>query len=446
MASLNSVVVVFLESLKMPLIIGPTVVSNLLLFALPGFVLGLVLGWSWKPKFPILSSFESLTATTNSKDSNHTCLLISSLPSILNQRFVLPFPWISTVAADNYSNDEPVVSPINSSDEYCSSDSPEPGKSIAVTSEDVEHLCQLVEGRDGGRPWTQILDRHTPTMLYQAWHRDPEIGPPQYRSRSVYQDVTPELVRDFFWDDDFRSNWDDMLIRAETLEECPITGTMLVHWTRKFPFFCSDREYIIGRRIWEAGRSYYCVTKGVPCSSVPRRNKPRRVDLYYSSYCIRAVESNKGDGQLSACEVLLFHHEDMGIPREIAKFGIGKGMWGAVKKIEPGLRAYQKSRASTTASLSRCAFMAQLNTKLSADYLRSLEVEVINSQRDIPIEAVETLHSDDEKPTKTPCKNLAKLLIVGGAVVLACSLDRGLLTKTVVSGVVTSLFKIGRRL
>ena len=29
----------------------------------------------------------------------------------------------------------------------------------------------------------------------------------------------------------------------------------------QFPFFCSDREYIIGRRIWETGRTYYCVTK-----------------------------------------------------------------------------------------------------------------------------------------------------------------------------------------
>jgi hypothetical protein len=28
--------------------------------------------------------------------------------------------------------------------------------------------------------------------------------------------------------------------------------------------------------------------QGVPSSSVPRRDKPRRVDLYYSSWCIRA--------------------------------------------------------------------------------------------------------------------------------------------------------------
>ncbi|XLU35061.1 hypothetical protein S245_071127, partial [Arachis hypogaea] len=52
-------------------------------------------------------------------------------------------------------------------------------------------------------------------------------------------------------------------------------------------FFCSDREYIIGRRIWDAGQAYYCVTKGVPCPSMPRHNKPKRVDLHYSSWCIR---------------------------------------------------------------------------------------------------------------------------------------------------------------
>ncbi|KAI3871371.1 hypothetical protein MKX03_002380, partial [Papaver bracteatum] len=146
---MSSVVVVFLESLKMPFIIGPIVFSNLLLFALPGFVLGLVLGWSWKPKFPNLySSFESSTSTTNSKNSNHTCLLISHvISSLLNQRFISN---VAATAADNYSNDEPVVSPINSYDEYCSI-LPEPGKSVVVTSEDVEHLCQLVEGRDGGR-------------------------------------------------------------------------------------------------------------------------------------------------------------------------------------------------------------------------------------------------------------------------------------------------------
>ena len=55
------------------------------------------------------------------------------------------------------------------------------------------------------------------------------------------------MLKDFFWDDEFRAKWDDMLIQSETLEECPTTGTMVVQWVRKvggcFPsceFLCSD--------------------------------------------------------------------------------------------------------------------------------------------------------------------------------------------------------------
>lgn len=49
----------------------------------------------------------------------------------------------------------------------------------------------------------------------------------------MYEDTTPELMRDFFWDDEFRLKWDDMLIEAETLEECQENGTMMVKWVRK---------------------------------------------------------------------------------------------------------------------------------------------------------------------------------------------------------------------
>jgi hypothetical protein len=39
-----------------------------------------------------------------------------------------------------------------------------------------------------------------------------------------------------------------------------LLNLLFFFWVQ-FPFFCSDREYIIGRRIWESGRLYYCVTK-----------------------------------------------------------------------------------------------------------------------------------------------------------------------------------------
>lgn len=303
-------------------------------------------------------------------------------------------------------------------------------KSGFVTGDDFRHLWNLVEVKDGGPAWIQMMDRSTPTFSYQAWRRDPHDGPPQYRSRTVFEDATPEMVRDFFWDDDFRSNWDDMLLFSSTLEACKDTGTMVVQWVRKFPFFCSDREYIIGRRIWDAGRVFYCVTKGVQYPSVPRQSKPRRVDLYYSSWCIRAVESKRGDGEMTSCEVLLFHHEDMGIPWEIAKLGVRQGMWGAVKKIEPGLRAYQRAKAAG-AGLSPSAIMAQINTKVS--------VEEFMNERDSTGEV-----PGDEKPSSG--KNIPKMLVVGGAIALACTLDKGLLTKAVIFGVARRFARMGKRM
>ena len=124
----------------------------------------------------------------------------------------------------------------------------------------------------------------------------------------------------------------------------------------------------------------------------------------------------------------------MGIPWEIAKLGVRQGMWGAVKKIDPGLRAYQKERTSG-ASISRSAFMAQINTKVSADYLRSLESCGGDSAE------VETSGASEK-----PRNNIPKLLVVGGAVALACTLDRGLLTKAVIFGVARRFANFGRRL
>ncbi|XP_059449561.1 uncharacterized protein LOC132180673 [Corylus avellana] len=377
------------------------------------FVIGLVVGWTWKPKWATMGR-DKLSCLV-SKPFN---LSASSSPS-----------WTTDNGKDKRQSN---VSPTEY--EECSMSQHHEEKPNLVTEEDLEHLCQLVEMKDGGPPWIHMMDRSAPNLSYQAWRRDLDCGPPQYRSSTVFEDATPEIVRDLFWDDEFRLNWDDMLAFATTIEECPATGTMIVQWIRKFPFFCKDREYIIGRRIWASGRSYYCVTKGVPCPSVPRRDKPRRVDLYYSSWCIRAVESKRGNGQLTACEVLLFHHEDMGIPSEIVKLGVRKGMWGAVKKIEPGLRTYQKARASG-APLSQPAFMARINSKISSEYLQSL-----GSSDDLS--ETQTASTSD-KPSG---RNISKLLIFGGAVVLACSLDRGLLTKAVIFGVARRFGNIGNRL
>ncbi|CAH1453502.1 unnamed protein product [Lactuca virosa] len=415
------------------------VLPDLMMFMLPlwtAVLFGVLVGWVWRPRWAN-SAINNLSTTCLPPKNYSSIDIVSSIPSFNSLKSQLPsclFPFSD--GSPEVSSSEPAS--VSFSD--TSSSKLDTERKNFVGEGELEHLSKLVEEKDGGPSWIGMMEKSTSNMSYQAWKREPEIGPPQYRSRSVYEDTTPELMRDFFWDDEFRLKWDDMLIEAETLEECQDNGTMVVKWVRKFPFFCSDREYIIGRRIWDSEKTYYCVTKGVQYPSVPRRTKPRRVDLYYSSWIIRAVESRKGDGQMSACEVLLFHHEDMGIPWEIAKLGVRQGMWGAVKKIDRGLRWYQK-HVSSGAPLSHCGYMAHINSKVSQAHLRYLNNNTTNDSSQ-EIERCEEL-VNDEKPSG---KNLGKILVVGGAIALACSVDRGLLTKAVIFGVARRFAKMGRRL
>lgn len=408
----------FLEILERPTI--GAVFVEIMVFLGPvwiAFLVGITVGWIWKPKWAAWKN----------------CKFDFSVPSS-------PSASVPSTSKPQgfHSSEAPTPSFASYADAGSEIEQFDTGPSrlntLPISNEDLDHLWHLVERKDGGPTWKHMMDHSTPNMSYQAWQRHPETGPPQYCSRTVYEDAAPELLRDFFWDDEFRVKWDDMLVHAETIEECPTTGTMVVHWIRKFPFFCSDREYIFARRIWESGRSYHCVTKGVPCPTIPRKDKPRRVDLYYSSWFIQAVESREGNGQLTACEVLLFHHEDMGIPWEIAKFGVRQGMWGAVRKIERGLRSYQKSRASN-AKISHCALMAQVNTKIDPEYLKSTdgneeslgtEIEVLPAKREGSI-------------------NIPKLLIIGGALVVACTLDRGIIPKTFLFNVAKRFGNIGKK-
>ncbi|KAL6581595.1 hypothetical protein OROMI_007518 [Orobanche minor] len=427
----------FLEILRRPTIWA--MILGMIQFLGPvwlAFLLGVMLGWAWKPRWASLGNCKFEISAPSSPSASISAPVDKSFGSIQNMLSCKIRSAIDSSLLDNgLGRKDRTVLPDIDDDAVCSPYDLGKEDSSIITYEDLEHLCNLVEKKDGGPPWKHMMDRSTHNMSYQAWQRDTKNGPPQFCSQTVYEDATPELLRDFFWDDEFRLEWDDMIVNASILEECPTTGTMVVHWTRKFPFFCSDREYIIGRRIWDSGRSYYCVTKGVPRLSVPRRDKPRRVDLYYSSWYIQAVESRKGEGQPSACEVILFHHEDMGIPREIAKFGIRQGMWGAVKNIERGFRAYQKHRASV-GPLSHHAFLAQINTKLDPNYLKVLESDDENSSD------TKLIPSGDKKPKGV---NLSKLLLIGGAIAIACSLDRGLLTKTLIFGVARRFGNIGRR-
>lgn len=134
------------------------------------------------------------------------------------------------------------------------------------------------------------------------------------------------------------------------------------------------------------------------------------------------MESRKGDGHLSACEVTLLHYEDMGIPKDVAKLGVRHGMWGAVKKLHSGMRAYQNARKSG-ASLSRIAKMANITTKIpSAGSMESLG-PTRGEERGGPVYDRRQDHGLDWK-----------WLVLGGTVALVCGLHSGAIGKALLLG------------
>lgn len=155
--------------------------------------------------------------------------------------------------------------------------------------------------------------------------------------------------------------------------------------------------------------------------------------IIYFSFLVSPVES-RDTCVRSACEVTLFHYEDAGIPRELARLGAKQAVWGHAKKIEPGLRAYQQARASgVPLPLSRHAYMARVNTKVSSDYVKSPTDG--SSETDI-VEANDTQSG----------YNVSKFLVIGSAVVLACSLDQGLLPKALILSLARKFGTIGKRM
>lgn len=156
------------------------------------------------------------------------------------------------------------------------------------------------------------------------------------------------------------------------------------------------------------------------------------------------MESRKHEGELSACEMLFYHQEEMGIPKEIAKFGVRKGMWSAVQKVEPALRAYQKERASGV-PLSHPAFMSHVNTKIKPDYLTSFGGTNTHHHSLQEVIPESKLSSNNNKPLKAT-RNISKLLILGTSIFLACALDHGLVTKGIIIGVARRFENVGNRL
>ena len=153
-------------------------------------------------------------------------------------------------------------------------------------------------------------------------------------------------------------------------------------------------------------------------------------DSFFFLWWSNTVESRKKDDQLSACEVTLIHYEDMGIPKDVAKVGVRHGMWGAVKKLQSGVRAYQLER-NNGSPLSRSAYLARYTTRIT-----SLERQHLSgSDGELAATSAGGMAASGERGNGIDWKWIA----VGGAIAVVCGIQTGVVGKSLLLGVAKRL-------
>jgi hypothetical protein len=197
-----------------------------------------------------------------------------------------------------------------------------------------------------------MFEKDLPGFLkYTAWRRTTPSGVAEYKSVTICPDATAEEFMDMYLDDDFRRNWDGMVIHHEVLEHGDFSQRQqVVRWIRRFPFsFLSDREYTIGRRFFKEEDTLYACTKAVG-------NHPREVptsavkmDNYWSMWRSRTIPDPWGN-DTPACETILLHYEDFKIPERLARFAVRHGMWGFVRKLASTVPQYAAARRKRVSS------------------------------------------------------------------------------------------------
>lgn len=212
---------------------------------------------------------------------------------------------------------------------------------LAFFQERVEEDVQL----PGTGKWEHMTDLKLDSLTYSAWRRRLANGKTEYKSVTVADDATAEEFMDFYLDDSTRHTWDTMISDHAIIESgLSEQRCQVVHWLRTFPFsFISQREYVIGRRVWKQNGALYGIMKSISHPDAPPVSGIVRMDVFYSMWRSRTIPDPK-DPSRPACETVLLHHEQFKIPENLSRFAVRHGMAGFVKKMAPAVKTFVAAR------------------------------------------------------------------------------------------------------
>ncbi|EOA30734.1 hypothetical protein CARUB_v10013871mg [Capsella rubella] len=292
------------------------------------------------------------------------------------------------------------------------------GISTLVSDEDLKGLIEkLGERNEDAEVWEDVIQKSNPRVSYSAKCCKPKDGGPmKYLSITVFEDCSPEVLRDFYMDNEYRTQWDKTVVEHQQLQVDSITGIETGRTIKKFPLL-TPREYVLAWRLWEGKDKFYCFIKECDHSMVPQRRKYVRVNYFRSGWRISKVPGR------NACEIHMFHQEDAGLNVEMAKLAFSKGIWSYVCKMENALRKYVvTSHRPQGSTLSAVSLMKKIPSELES------QTSDITNSLGTTTSGLQTGEGDKQKKLlRKPSKKLIAngLLLAGGAVGGAICLSRG---------------------
>ncbi|CAI9093328.1 OLC1v1028803C1 [Oldenlandia corymbosa var. corymbosa] len=248
---------------------------------------------------------------------------IGAVLLILTYRF---FRWCSACLRRS-SAVKPVPHAIPSS--FSDVPAPQARISAIISDTDLKNLVDEVNDKiHRAEDWEHVIDRRNHMFSYTAKRTKPKDGPVKYLSLTVFENCSPELLRNFYMDNDYRKTWDNTIIEHKQLQVDVSSGTEFGRTIKKFPFL-SPREYVLAWRVWEDKHgAFYCLSKGCEHPRAPSQRKYVRV-MFHRSVAGR-----------NACEITMVHQEDAGLNVEMAKLAFAKGIWSYVCKMNDALRLH----------------------------------------------------------------------------------------------------------
>ncbi|CAI0409962.1 unnamed protein product [Linum tenue] len=212
------------------------------------------------------------------------------------------------------------------------------GRTSELVSEaDLKFLVKNLDEIDESESWEAVIDKRNNLLHYNAKCCKPKNAPVKYLSVTVFENCTPELLRDFYMDNNYRKQWDKTVVEHEQLQLDRSNGTEIGRTIKKFPLL-TPREYILAWRLWEGNdKTYYCFIKECEHPSAPLQRKCVRVRYFRSGWRIRKVPGR------DACEIKMYHQEDAGLNVEMAKLAFARGIWSYVCKMHAALCKYPSS-------------------------------------------------------------------------------------------------------